>query len=170
MPLDFPLTDVITDQSAYDWFVSILWPDGPICPHCLQSDCLTVHNRHQAPIVDYICKRDKRTFNVFRDTLFHGSKRPVAHRYIIFRGFSQGVSTNQLSRELGCRYYELLMLRHKFQDAVYAQGLRASPDLCGTIHESDEMYQNAGEKRNSPRRSGRPTAAACEQGTRARHL
>ena len=168
MPLDFPLTDVVTDQAAYDWFVSILWPDGPVCPHCGPGTRLTVHNRAHPLLLDYLCKNCMRTFNVFQGTIFHASKRRLSHLYAIVRGFSQGVSTNQLSRELGCKYPELLDLRHKFQDSVWACNEPAP--LPGPVHETDEMYQNAGEKRKPPRRSRRPAAPARQQKTRPRNF
>ena len=147
MPLDFPLTDVVSDSAAYAWFTRLFWPEGPVCPACGERARLRVHNREQAPIIDYRCEACRTTFNVFRGSIFEGSKRPVAHRFIIVRAFSQGVSTNQLHRELGCKYAELLYLRHKFQDSVFWQNMERSPELSGDVFEVDEMYQNAGEKR-----------------------
>lgn len=167
MPLDFPLTSLISDDAAYSWFLALLWPEGPVCPHC--GACgkdVGVHNREQAPLLDYRCRPCHKTFNVFRGTIFHWSRRPLAHRVIILRGFSQGVSTNQLTRELGCRYPELLDLRHKFQDSVFWQNAARSAQLAGTVHETDEMYQNAGEKRHPAPRSRRSSATACEQEAR----
>jgi transposase-like protein len=167
MPLDFPLTDVITDDAAYAWFVSVLWPNGPVCPHCgARGKDVGVHNREQAPLLGYRCRPCRRTFNVFHGTIFKGSRRPIAHRFIILRGFAQGVSTNQLSRELRCKYPELLDLRHKFQDSVYWQNIARSAVLPGSVHEVGEMYQNAGEKRRAALRAGRSAATAREQKAR----
>ncbi|MBA3754225.1 MAG: IS1595 family transposase [Nitrospira sp.] len=63
---------------------------------------------------------------------------------LIIRGFTQGVSTAQLARELGCSRRHLLKLRHKYQ-SMSKLGLDRGP-LEDTEVEADEMYQNAGEK------------------------
>src|SRR4051795_7248443 len=63
---------------------------------------------------------------------------------LILRGFTQGVSTAQLARELSCSRRHLLDFRHKFQ--AHAQsGLDRKP-LEDAHVEADEMYQNAGGK------------------------
>jgi transposase-like protein len=63
---------------------------------------------------------------------------------LILRGFTQGVSTAQLARELSCSRRHLLDFRHKFQ-AHARSGLDRKP-LEDAHVEADEMYQNAGEK------------------------
>jgi hypothetical protein len=49
-------------------------------------------------------------------------------------------------------------LRHKLQANAAAHCDRAP--LADPVVEADEMYQNAGEKRRSAHRSGRPTASS----------
>lgn len=85
------------------------------------------------------------------------------------RGFLQGVSSNQLSAELAWSYDSLLRLRHKFQDCVFWRNF-LRPKLEGAVHESDEMYQNSGEKRKKTRRPRGPAAKAREQEARPRRL
>ena len=55
--------------------------------------------------------------------------------------------TAQLARELDCDRSELLELRHRLQDL--ASRNRDRMPLDDAVLESDEAYQNAGEKRGS---------------------
>jgi hypothetical protein len=63
---------------------------------------------------------------------------------LLIRGFLQGVSTAQLSRELGRDYQNILELRHQFMERGYGNLNRET--LSDAITETDEMFQNAGEK------------------------
>lgn len=74
---------------------------------------------------------------------------------LIFRGFLQGVSTAQLSRELSCDYANLLTLRHEFMLRGY-QNLNRQV-LEDLITETDEMFQNAGEKGEKHTNTLQPT-------------
>ncbi len=63
---------------------------------------------------------------------------------MLLRGIGQGVSTAQLSKELGLDYSNLLKLRHQLQENAYGH-LEISP-LKDSVSETDEMFQNAAEK------------------------
>lgn len=64
---------------------------------------------------------------------------------LLMRGFCKGESTKVLSAELRLNYKTVLALRHEVQaNAEMAQTETPLPDPCT---ETDEMFQNAGEKR-----------------------
>jgi len=63
---------------------------------------------------------------------------------LILRGIAKGESTAGLSRELKVDRANLLYLRHKLQENALRN--RSSGPLADEATESDEMYQNAGEK------------------------
>ena len=169
MSIIFPLTDVLTPDACYHWFEMILWPDGRVYPRCGARDRLVIQTTYRAPLLDYQCQHCGRVFNLFSGTVFSGTNHPVTELYAIVRGVAQGVSTLQLTKELGCSYQPLLDLRHKLQGWIAAV-LDASPPVAGKICEVGEMYQNAGEKRYSPHRPRRPAQAAGQQAARPRHL
>ncbi|MCB9074051.1 MAG: hypothetical protein H6552_00745 [Chitinophagales bacterium] len=62
----------------------------------------------------------------------------------ILKGFSQGISTLHLAKELDIDYSTLLNRRHKMQE-FSSQACVRKP-LTDDVVEVDEMYQNAGEK------------------------
>ena len=169
MSFVFPITDLLDDGVCYRWFADILWPDGPVCPQCGCKDRITTHSLRRPHLPLLWCKPCRLVFNVFTGTVFQGSKRRPSHLVLVLRGFLQGVSTNQLAAELECGYDSLLALRHKLQDSVFWVNLQR-PVLAGKVHEADEMYQNAGEKRKKALRHGGSSPEAREQAARPRQL
>ena len=64
---------------------------------------------------------------------------------LLMRGFCKGETTRELAAELVLNYKTVLGLRH----TVQAQAELAQPEtpLPDSHSETDEMFQNAGEKR-----------------------
>ena len=64
---------------------------------------------------------------------------------LLLRGIAKGESTNSLAAELELNYKTVLSMRHRIQANVeLEQPNTALPD---SHSETDEMFQNAGEKR-----------------------
>ena len=63
---------------------------------------------------------------------------------MILRGFLKGDSTLSMSREMGLGYRNLLYLRHELMGNALEN--REAGILPDSETESDEMYQNSGEK------------------------
>ena len=166
--MDFPITDLLDEDACYAKLVAWLHPDGFACPRCHEGDHMAVHRRRRPPVLDYRCGHCGRVFNAFTDTALSGVKRRPSELALIVRGFSQGVSTAQLARELECDRSELLNLRHRLQDLAFRN--RDRMPLDDKVLEADEAYQNAGEKRRPTPRPRGSAAATGEQGPRARQL
>lgn len=167
MSLLFPFDALLDEAKIYEWFAAILWPAGPVCPRCGRRDDLHVHAQDRAPLVDWRCRQCKRVFNLFTGTVFQGTHHRMSRLFAIVRGVAQGVSTNQLHKEVGCNYRVLLDLRHKIQ-AWVTHVITQDPKIKSQVAEADEMYQNAGEKREKARGPGRSPATSRKQteGTR----
>jgi transposase-like protein len=144
--MDFPIDHLMDEEACYNFLVSTLHPEGLRCVHCGRQDGLRVHHRHRAPILDYRCKHCKAVFNIFTGTVFQKTHRKSSQIVLVLKGFSQGVPTAQLARELCCGRKQLLELRHRLQAASAAAAAR-QPAVSGPVAEADEMFQNAGEKR-----------------------
>jgi transposase-like protein len=156
--MDFPITDLLDEQACYDWLVARLYPRGLACPGCGRKRGLGVHRRHRAPVLDYQCPRCGAVFNAFTGTALQGTHRRPSEVVLILRGIARGEPTARLARELGCSRRHLLELRHDLHH--YAERFLPKRPLPDGAAEADEMYQNAGEKRQAARRPGRPAAAA----------
>jgi transposase-like protein len=159
--MDFPIVDLLDERACYDKLVALLHPDGLACPRCGARDRLGVHRRHRDPVLDYQCGHCRRVFNAWTGTALQGIQRGPAQILLILRGIAQGVPTAQLARELGCDRMHLLELRHRLQGN--ASTLLDRNPLGDARAEADEMDQNAGEKRHSARRPGRPAATAGQR-------
>jgi transposase-like protein len=156
--MDFPLTGLLDAQACYDYLVETLYPDGLACPRCGRRD-FTIHRAHRAPVYDYRCPCG-RVFNAWTGTALQGTQRTPAAIVLLVRGIAQGVPTARLARELGCSRRHLLDVRHILQHAAFVRAPHGR--LPDAEVEADEMFQNAGEKRQTAPRPGRPAAAAGE--------
>src|SRR3954454_17210232 len=159
--MDFPIGALMDESACYDFLVGLPHPDGLACPHCGDRDHLKVHRRDRTPILAYRCTACRRISTAFTRTVLQGTKRRPIEPVLILRGIAQGTSTAQLARELGCSRPELLEFRHRLQELGF-ENLERTP-LGDAAVESDEMYQNAGEKRRAAPRRGRPAEAAGQQ-------
>jgi transposase-like protein len=168
LTMDFSLIDYLDEDACYTKLVELLLPEGLACPRCGERQHLGIHRCHRAPVVDFQCGSCGRVFNAFTATSLHGTHRRPSQLLLILRGVAQGTPTAQLARELGCDRKELLILRHRLQDRARI-GLDRNP-LDDDVVEADEMYQNAGEKRDPARRPRRPAAPACQQPEGPWHL
>jgi hypothetical protein len=153
--MDFPLLDLLDDNACYDFLVEALHPGGLRCPAC-GGRRSRVHRVHRDPVWDYRCPCG-RVFNAWTGTAFQGTQRPPTALVLIVRGIAQGTPTAQLARELRCSRRHLLDLRHRLQHLAWVRLPRGR--LSDDHAEADEMFQNAGEKRQSPPRPLRPAAA-----------
>lgn len=167
--MDFPLTALMDEHASYRRLLQILHPDGLHCPGCGARDGHHIHRRRRDPLIDYRCPHCGRVFNAFSGTALQGTRRSPAQILLILRGIIQGVPTAQLARELDVNRPRLLELRHKIQARALAAAERAGP-LPDAAVEADELYQNAGEKRPTALRPGRPAPGSRQQGPGARHL
>ena len=65
---------------------------------------------------------------------------------MLVRGFVKGEPSTTLAAELELHYNTVLELRHDLQDN--ARWYQPNTALSDSHSETDEMFQNAGEKRN----------------------
>ncbi len=142
--MDFPINDLMDENACYQFLIDIFHPQGLHCPRCQTQEGLQIQNYYRKPILNYRCTQCRRVFNAWTGTLFQGTHWRPTQMVLILRGFTPGVSTAQLARELSCSRRHLLDLRHKFQ--AQAQSNLDRKPLEDDHVEADEMYQNAGEK------------------------
>ncbi len=146
--MDFPINDLMDQELCRRKLFDLLHPDGHSCPRCGAREGLNIHRRHpETPVVDYRCKACRRVFNMFTGTQSQGTHLNPAQILLILRGFAQGVPTAKLARELAISRQHLLKLRHRIQ--VNALDAADHSTLPEDQAEADEMYQNAGEERNT---------------------
>lgn len=122
----------------------------------------------QRGVVDYRCHSCQRTYNLYTGTLFAGSNLDPRRVVLLVRGVCKGEPATVLAEELALSRQCV----HRWRKRLQANGYtRLSPGALPDVEtETDEMFQNAGEKRRQTPRPVRSAAPPREQTPRARNL
>ena len=140
------------DEAARAMLESILWPDGPVCPHCGIVDSAY---RTKRPGVfrcaEQGCRKD---FSVTMKTVMERSHIAL-HKWLqafhLMTSSKKGVSAHQLHRTLSIGYEAAWFMAHRIRESMRAGGL--SPlGGGGKIVEADETY--IGRLKGQPVRRG----------------
>ena len=103
LSMDFPILDLIDNESASDWLLNHFYPNGLTCPHC-EANVAEVRCFHQtAPsqLPVYRCLGCDGIYNLYSSTVFQQKQLTPAQVVMLLRGIYQGDSRTQLARELG---------------------------------------------------------------------
>jgi transposase-like protein len=141
--IDFPMTDLLDDNSCTNWLERHLHPEGLKCPHCGSLERRLF--RQQGHFPAYRCRLCDGYYTLLTGTVFAKTHQPPATLVLLLRGIAKGEPTARLARELGLSRKQLHTLRQRIQTNVNVSA--PTTVMTGTAFEADELYQNAGEKR-----------------------
>lgn len=145
--MDFPIIDLLDDEQSTAWLMQHFHPNGLACPHCHASHGAARFFRinHGSGLPVWRCQRCQGVYTLYSGTVFAASHLAPVHVVLILRGVLQGQPSAQLAREIGLTEKTVLTWRHR----LHAQAVHLQPDspLPDRTTESDEMFQNAGEKK-----------------------
>lgn len=176
LTLDQINTRFASDETAREYIETILWPKGPVCPHCKNTDAKRIWKIQANPDKKiraglYRCAECNKEFTVTVGTIFEDSHIPLRKWLIacyLICSSKKGISSLQLQRilDLGSYRTALFMthrLRHALQDPVF------SDKLTGTI-EADETYVGGKTRGRGRHFMGNkvPVFAMVERGGRVR--
>ena len=106
----------IDPHKAREHLESLLWPDGPICPHCGVVDKATLMKGKSTRPGVYKCRECEKPFSVTVGTLFEDSKVPL-HKWVyavhLYTASKKGFSAHQLHRTLGVTYKTAWFMAHR---------------------------------------------------------
>lgn len=129
------------EQAARAYFEKMRWSKGRYCPHCTNRDTVVVKNEIPQP---YRCKSCRKHFSVRTGTVLLASNVPLQKWLLaayLMHTAKKGVSSCQMSRELGITQKTAWMLCHKIRE-IWTVPI--SP-FTGTV-ETDETYLGGKEK------------------------
>jgi transposase-like protein len=128
------------DDAARAYLEGLLWPDGPICPHCG-----TINHAYPTKRAGvYRCAEAKcrKDFTVTMRTVMERSKIAL-HKWLqafhLMCSSKKGVSAHQLHRTLDIGYEAAWFMAHRIREAMRDGGL-APLGGGGGIVEADETY------------------------------
>jgi len=115
------------EEAAFEHVEKLLWPNGPVCPHCGATDehvgRLTGKTSRIGLRKCYACRE---TFTVRIGTIFEDSHLPL-HLWLqvihLMCSSKKGIATRQIQRMLNCSMKTAWHLTHRIREAMKDGGL-----------------------------------------------
>jgi transposase-like protein len=158
----FDLTSPIYSDKdkAREALEALLWPHGPVCPKCAETERLTrLQGQSTRPGV-IMCNACRKPFTVTVGTIFEDSKIPLNKWLLGFRlmaSSKKGISAHQLHRSLGITYKSAWFMAHRIREAMDVEPDGPLGGISGVV-EADETYVG-GKARNRATRRPAPKKA-----------
>jgi transposase-like protein len=146
------------DDAARAYLESILWPDGPVCPHCGTINHAYATKRPGVfRCAEKECRKD---FTVTMRTVMERSKIAL-HKWLqafhLMCSSKKGVSAHQLHRTLDIGYEAAWFMAHRIREAMRDGGLAPLGGNGGIVEADETYFGNVPEsKRPTKTTSGRP--------------
>jgi len=149
--MDFPITELMDRKACLGWLEEYFHPDGLKCPHCrAERDQANWFRKTKKSDPDvYRCKVCRGIYNLYSGTVFEGRYFTPEQTVLFIREVLQGKSSAKIARELKISRTTATEVRHLLQ--ANAEREQTSEPLSDLEVETDEMFQNAGEKRRMAR-------------------
>jgi transposase-like protein len=145
------------EQQAYDLVESVLWPAGPVCPHCGSVERISKMKGKSTRIGTYKCYACRSKFTVKIGTIFEDSHIPMRswlQAIYLMASSKKGFSSNQLHRTLGVSLKSAWFMSHRIREAMRIGHF--VPPMGGVggsgVVEVDETF--IGQKKGVPKRPG----------------
>lgn len=178
----FSAPQFTNEAAAREYLERVLWPAGPVCPHCgVINHAYATKRPGVYRCAEAGCRKD---FTVTMRTVMERSKIAL-HKWLqafhLMCASKKGVSAHQLHRTLDISYEAAWFMAHRIREAMRDGGL-APMGGSGKIVEADETYfGRAKEKHNVKKRyspytkggwkdkgAARPIVALVERGGNVR--
>lgn len=141
--MQWPIHNILDEQKSYTELLNKIHGGNLVCAKC-KSNNYKRHSYYRDSINKYRCSDCLHVFHIFSGTVFSGTRMKCSKILMILRGFVKGQSTRSLAKELEMDRKHLLNMRHKIQNNAFNN--RPQSPLPDEATETDECYQNAGEK------------------------
>jgi transposase-like protein len=147
MGMIFPITNLLDDARSRRWLLEHFHPEGLRCPKCDSARRRIFRETQTSGLTVYRCLDCEGTYNLYSGTVFEKKHLRPSQVVPFLRGFlaTKGESSMSLAEELGVSRTTVHQLRKELQ--ANARRLQPEEPLVDEHTETDEMFQNAGEKR-----------------------
>jgi transposase-like protein len=130
------------DNTAREAIEALMWPHGPVCPHCGSLEKLGKVEGKSARAGLYYCGACKSQFTVTVGTIFERSKVPLSKWWFaihLLASSKKGMSAHQLHRMIGVSYQTAWFMEHRIREAMRDGDLSPMGGSGETV-EIDETY------------------------------
>jgi transposase-like protein len=146
------------ETAAREALEAVLWPEGPICRHCGNSDpdkIAKMQGKSHRPGL-YFCNECQGQFTVTVGTVFERSKVPLTKWWMaacMMNAGKNGVSAHEIHRALGVTYKTAWFMMHRLREAMIVSK-PAAMGGSGSAVQADETYYGNTSKRSKFYRKG----------------
>jgi transposase-like protein len=154
------------EDKAREALEAVRWPDGPVCPHCGNSDqeklAKVEGKKHSHRPGLYYCNECKGQFTVTVGSVFERSKVPLTKWWMaahMMNSGKNGVSAHEIHRQLGVTYKTAWFMMHRLREAM----TDAKPGPMGSLNgavQADETYHLNTSKRAKGYKKGHKNKAS----------
>ena len=146
--MEFPVTELLDQQACTQWIMEHFHVQGLHChnPQCKApvEDARPFRRTKRSGIQVYRCRKCQSIYNMYSGTVFEKSQLTPVQVVLLLRGVLKGEPSATLAKELGLARSTVHLIRRELQ--TNAEELQPNTRLPDAETETDEMFQNAGEK------------------------
>ena len=145
-----------SEQAAYEHVEGMLWPNGPVCPHCGVIGRAYTLKGNATRIGLKKCAACRKQFTVKIGTIFEDSHIPL-HKWLqaihLLCASKKGISSHQLHRMLGISLKSAWFLSHRIREAMRdgSLGPLGGGHGFGNAVEADETFIGRKEGAETPK-------------------
>ena len=152
------LIDMVDERALWAMLIRILWPDGPKCPHCGETDLRylkEIDPDYRNGLGRWKCRvcaeagdrGEGGTFTPLTGSILHGMRIDVRTLWMIAGAFANGDASVETAKEARVNRHTTDRLFRLFRAAIYEARSKEPMTLSvDDIVEMDEVYITAGLK------------------------
>ena len=141
------------EKAAFKYLESILWPDGPVCPHCGTIGHAYRLKGKATRVGLHKCGSCRKQFRVTVGTVFEHLRIPL-HKALqavyLMASSKKGISAHQLHRTLEITYKSAWFLSHRIREAMREGKIPGGMGGPNKVVEADETFVG-GKAKNAKR-------------------
>jgi transposase-like protein len=137
---------IFTDaELSREWLEAQRWPNGPVCPHCGNSDparITSLKGKSHRPGL-YQCAECREQFTVTVGTVMERSKIPLNKWLLatfLLMSSKKGMSARQFQRMLGVSLKSTWFMMHRVREALRDDATSGPLGGANIVVEADETY------------------------------
>lgn len=130
------------EAEAFAYLEGLLWPNGPVCPHCRATDCIYPLQGKTHRMGLKKCGHCREQFTVKVGTVMESSHVPLTkwlQAIHLLCSSKKGISSHQLHRLLGITYKTAWFMSHRIREAMREDTLDVFGGDGGAV-EVDETF------------------------------